>query len=320
MKDCTILVNSCDKYEDAWDPFFRILKMQWPECPYDIVLSTETKSYKSDLLNVKTINASPNLSWSSRLKCTLKQIETEYVLFFLEDFFLLEKVQTDVFNLALDLIKSDKSIGLVSFNKKNLGAVFPIEPNYANLFVELKKKNNTRTNVLVGLWRREAFLKLVIDGENPWEYERNSNIRSKYTGFKIYTQNYETSFPAFRYCMNPKDGYGITGGKWLNKNREFFESKGIFDVNYDNLGVFEDSITYDIIQNKNRERQKEKRLEQKKKLKNQNIVLRIKEFIYVFFKKIRKSFLGKKINYMIISVKYFFYYKRYDKRSNNQKI
>ena len=28
--DVTILVNSCDKYEDAWEPFFKLFSIQWP--------------------------------------------------------------------------------------------------------------------------------------------------------------------------------------------------------------------------------------------------------------------------------------------------
>lgn len=80
--EVTILVSSCDKYEDAWEPFFRLLNIQWPDCPYNIVLSTETKNYDCDFLNVETINSSPKLSWSSRLKNVLTQISTEYVLFF----------------------------------------------------------------------------------------------------------------------------------------------------------------------------------------------------------------------------------------------
>ena len=309
-KDVTILVNSCDKYEDAWEPFFRLLKIQWPECQYDIVLSTETKVYICDYLSVRTINSETQLSWSSRLKNTLNQIDTKYVLFFLEDFFLLEKVQTDIFELALKLIESDEKIGLITFNKRNLGAIFPSKPDYDNSFIKVGKNVHNRTNVLVGLWRKEAYMKLIVDGEDPWQYEKNSNIRSKYAGFDIYTQNYEASFPAFRYCMNPKDGFGITGGKWLNKNQEFFESKGIFGINYDNLGIYEKTVTYDSIQEDNREQQIKNKLKQKEILKKQKLWIRLKEFLYENVKKIRKSLIAKKMKYISVCIKYYFYYKK----------
>lgn len=307
--EVTILVSSCDKYEDAWEPFFRLLNIQWPDCPYNIVLSTETKKYNCDFLNVETINSSPQLSWSSRLKNVLTQISTEYVLFFLEDFFLLETVKTDIFELALKLMKSDEKIGLITFNKRSLEAVFPETPDYEHCFLELTSKNLARTNVLVGLWRKDYYLKLIIDGEDPWQYEKNSNIRSKYAGSKIYTQNYEVSFPAFRYCMNPKDGYGITGGKWLRSNREFFESKGIYGINYNNLGTVEEIVTYESIQAANRKQLQVRKQQQKEFLKKLKWQYRLKEYLYEYRKKIKKSFWGQKLTYRLTSIKYFIYYK-----------
>ena len=88
----------------------------------------------------------------------LNQIDTEYVLFFLEDFFLLKKVRTDIFERALSLIESNPEIGLITFNKRRWGSSFPEETDYEKCFVELKKKVKNRTNVLVSLWRKEYFL------------------------------------------------------------------------------------------------------------------------------------------------------------------
>lgn len=187
-------------------------------------------------------------------------------------------------------MRSDEKIGLITFDKRNLGTLFPSEPDYDHCFVEVTKNNLTRTNVLVGLWRKDYYLKLIIDGENPWQYEKNSNIRSKYAGFKIYTQNYEASFPTFRYCMNPKDGYGITEGKWLSANREFFESKGIYGINYDNLGTFEETVTYESIQAENRKNQQEQKQQQKELLKKRKLQYRIKEYLYEYRKKLKKVF------------------------------
>ena len=315
-KNVTILVNSCDKYEDAWDPFFKLLKIQWPDCPYDMVLSTETKKYYCDCFDVKTINSDSELSWSARLKNVLNQIDTDYVLFFLEDFFLLEKVRVDIFERALNLIENNHEIGLITFSKRRWGSSFPTETDYEKCFIELKRDVKNRTNVLVGLWRKEYFLKLIYGDENPWEYEINSNIRSRYAGYKVYTQNYEASSPAFRYCMNPVDGYGITQGKWLCKNQELFESNGIYGVNYDNLGVFKTEISYETIQNESRETNLKKKKKQKESLKIQKLSVKIKENIYSSYKIIKKSFFAKKIEYWRTCIQYFNYYRKtkFDKK------
>jgi len=45
MEKCTILVNSCDKYEDAWYPLFKIMKAEWKDRKWPIVLNTESKTF-----------------------------------------------------------------------------------------------------------------------------------------------------------------------------------------------------------------------------------------------------------------------------------
>lgn len=89
MNNCTLLVSSCDKYKDAWKPYFILLKKYWPEVVnYEIVLSTETERMVDDIgLNIKYFHYNQSSSWSKRLKECLKNIDTKYILFNLEDFF-----------------------------------------------------------------------------------------------------------------------------------------------------------------------------------------------------------------------------------------
>ncbi len=126
-KDITIVVNSCDKYKDAWNPFFRLFSIQWPDCPYDIVLNTEQLSYKCDHLNVKTINSEKNIPWAKRLRKVLEQIDTEFILFFLEDFFLQKEVNTEAFEEAHRLIKNDTQVGFIGL-RYNEHQVFKAPP------------------------------------------------------------------------------------------------------------------------------------------------------------------------------------------------
>jgi hypothetical protein len=53
---CTIIVNSCDAYDDTWYPFFKLLKKYWPNCKFPIVLNTETKKFEYEGLDIKVIN------------------------------------------------------------------------------------------------------------------------------------------------------------------------------------------------------------------------------------------------------------------------
>ena len=68
-QDLTIIVCSCDAYEDLWYPYFEIFKNQWPDCKYPIILNTESKTYSHDGLNIKCLNLyteenKKNIAWS----------------------------------------------------------------------------------------------------------------------------------------------------------------------------------------------------------------------------------------------------------------
>ena len=95
--DCTILINSCDKYEDILDTFFTLLHRFWPDNPFDIVLSTESLEYKSEYFKIRNIHPkNRDCSWTERIASALKEIKTNYVLFMLDDFFLYDYVKTDI--------------------------------------------------------------------------------------------------------------------------------------------------------------------------------------------------------------------------------
>ena len=163
--------------------------------------------------------------------------------------------------------------------------------------------------MLVSLWRKEYFLRLLYGDENPWEYEKNSNIRSRFAGYKIFTQDYNYSPATFRYCMNPADGYGITQGKWLHKNKELFESYGINNVDYANLGVFDKVTTYEDISADNTKRREEEKKNREKNLKKASLPVRIKECLYEKYKIIKKSKIIISFKYWKICLEYFIFYK-----------
>lgn len=47
FNDVTLLVSSCDKYEDTWHPFFELLHIYGNGFSCPIVLNTEKKQYSN---------------------------------------------------------------------------------------------------------------------------------------------------------------------------------------------------------------------------------------------------------------------------------
>lgn len=233
-KNLSILVNSCDLYESVWDPFFKLFAIQWPDCPYDIYLNTETKSYECDFLNVKTICTGNDVPWTVRLKKALKEIDAEYILFFLEDFFLLDKVDVSSFDKIFRAMQQDPSIGFLFFNP--LGIEWHRSHHNINDFCsETKWHCVYRANACIGLWRKEFLLQVLFLDGNPWTFEYYATRLSRIAKYKCCSvhKEYENVLP---YSILPELGYGITKRQWLLKNKELFDKYDI-DVDFDVLGI-----------------------------------------------------------------------------------
>ena len=40
--DCALVISSCDKYQDLWNPSLALHRRFWPDCPYPTFLMSET--------------------------------------------------------------------------------------------------------------------------------------------------------------------------------------------------------------------------------------------------------------------------------------
>lgn len=226
---CTVLVNSCDSYDDTWVPFFKLLKKYWPDCKYPIVLNTETKNFDYENLEIKTINIlkkyrSKNIAWSKRLKFVLNRIDSKYILFMMDDFFLMDYVDSKRVDEVISWMEQDKSIAVFSF--------FRVEDPVHKDTKSLKYKGyylrnqlgDYRYNCQAAIWNRKTLIQTLRNFESAWDWEIYGNIRSRRSTKKFYT------------LMDPKDyifkydceKYGVFRGKWrLPYTEQLFRKEGI---------------------------------------------------------------------------------------------
>lgn len=238
----TILVNSCDKYEDAWEPFFRLFSIQWPDCPYRIILNTESKTFSCEYLSVETVHTGDCKTWTERVKKALKQIDTEFVLFFLEDFFLLSPVNQEAWKDALNKMKRYSQIGFLWFPANGNFQPQKYKKEIEPYFLQTRKNTCNRVNALVGLWRKEFLLQMLFRDGDAWYFEWSAVKLSRYSNFFVSFWD-QSNNSIFNYEVNPESGYGIVRGKWLSKNKALFEKYGI-DINFNNLGFINENVSY----------------------------------------------------------------------------
>lgn len=229
-KECTVLVNSCDKYSEAWDPFFILFRKFWPDCPFQVCIATEHKHFDNN--NVRTINTGGG-GWTSRLNHALKCIDTPYVIFFLEDFFLQAPVNSKKLYECIKYMESDNGIGVFYFCKTEGYSIPSVE--YPG-FIDMNKTNQVvyHINCQSALWRKDTLLQITMIDVDPWRLEMegynlvNEDVKKK----RFYCS--ETEFydkvrdgDVFPYIVAREKGYGIYGSKWQWNNKKLFEKHGI---------------------------------------------------------------------------------------------
>ncbi len=245
-ENITLLVSSSDKYEDAWYPYFELIKRFWPEHPEKIALVTETKKYEDEELNVITYNYPESFTWSERLYRTLEQIETDFVFFSLEDFFLLDYVKQDRIDECVSWMQENPDIAVFKLHASSDDKLKAIEK-----YKEFYMADNTvsfRLETQSAIWNRKILMSYIDLSEDPWAFESKGTERIKDTD-KIFLHKYDENITdmtnaIFPYFINQKFGYGIAWGHWLWKNKDWFEKNGIKGVKYSRLGVLSEKAVY----------------------------------------------------------------------------
>ena len=175
--ECTILVSSCDNYSDLWGPYFELKKRFWPDCPFQTILITEEK--EPNIKGITPLVIGSGLDWSSLLIKSLEKINTPYVLFTLEDFFLRKNVDTKKINNLLDIFKKN-SIDMLRLTPRP----GPTQDSNYQEFGIIDLDAPYRVSTQAAIWKVEVLKKLLVPGESAWEFEKNATIRSNtYSGF-----------------------------------------------------------------------------------------------------------------------------------------
>lgn len=87
--ELSILICSCDKYEDAWEPFFYFFKKFWEDCSFNIYLLTNFKRHNDE--KVISLIIGEDIDWSTSFLKAIEKINTKYIVIFIvifmEDYF-----------------------------------------------------------------------------------------------------------------------------------------------------------------------------------------------------------------------------------------
>ena len=227
---CTVLVSSCDGYEELWRPFFTLLHRQWPEMPFEAALCTESKNYTGPYAPQLCLHPQrPDVAWTTRLRQCLAQLKTPYVLLLLDDFFFTGPVDGERVVQCLRWMQQDADVACFSFypTTGNLPADYPG-------FEKRPQNGLYRFNAQAGLWRTAQLMEFLCEDEDAWQWENQGNLRSFSVTQAFYSEK-ESSDRIFPYDYMR---HGLIGGKWFPETKQLFEQYGL-QVDFAKRGFYD---------------------------------------------------------------------------------
>lgn len=239
----TVLVNSCDKYSDLWNPFFTLYKKYADSLKCQIFLNTESMDFSFKGLEIKCLHL-PDIGerkkYSARMTYCLNQISSEYVLVLLDDFFLREPIKIDVINQIIEWMDEDNRI--VYFNCDNTPAYYDEwEKDKYPGFHRVPWGNCYTLNLQAAVWRtkklKEYWRTNSSNGITPWEWEIYTNIIAANKKREKFYCTYQLDLGFCNYGYNP-DGMGVFRGKWVYDDVFPLFSKEGIDVDFSKRGLY----------------------------------------------------------------------------------
>lgn len=172
----TILIGTCDMYEFLWNDFAKLFNMYWDH-RLDVkkFFVSETKSADIEGFEFLTPGFLP---YSDCLMRSLNSIDTPYVLWLQDDYFLQKKIYKEKFEKYFEMIEY-YSIDRFCPNRNRSYIRYYTLDNIEENYFRMDQNSNYTISMQASIWNVDFFKQcLPIDNsENPWEFEINGSAR-----------------------------------------------------------------------------------------------------------------------------------------------
>ena len=211
-----IIVLSCSKSEDTFEPFHDLMEKYYPNHPEIIYFTdgVENPYYKT----IAIPNELP--TWTVGFREFLERIDEEQVLLMIDDCFIRKPADEKRIEEASTILHTstmlDGKIACMNFEKSW---------DEADELTSFKGWNKRRhgsmfeVSLMCGLWDREKLLKVIERDCSPWQIEEEQDGK----GFDYYINSGDYIIDWGYRTFQP---VGKVKGKWTEETIKFLESEG----------------------------------------------------------------------------------------------
>lgn len=239
MNKISFLLLSCDNYKDLWHDFFCLKDLYWKDCKYQWHVVCESEKFEYP--NVEVYNCGNSLDWTGRLNKVLDYINTPYVCFFLDDFFINSNIDNQLIEesikYAID-IEADYFVLGDAFSRKFDNPSY-IKPH----IIKIPSTRKYGIDTSVAIWKK-SFLKSIINDKDcsAWQFELDRLTEAVNNTHKYRLLLYDDRKP-----FNVTDIPVVIQGKFYPKAIKDFKSRGyIIDTSRRQIMTFWEVFKYDL--------------------------------------------------------------------------
>lgn len=169
---CTLLIMGRDASLNHCYITSFFLDKFWCDCPYEIVLCTQTRSLENSTYD-RIIYTDSEMIWGDRLEIALHNIHTKYVILLAEDFFLKSNVKNDEIQRCI-IFCEEMGAGAV-----RLTPPVPFSVHYNKSFDVLPEKSIYRICLQPTLFNVDYLRRFSGLHLSPWQFEREGSLMSR---------------------------------------------------------------------------------------------------------------------------------------------
>lgn len=167
----TCLICSVDSFSDVWPAALECLSRYWADCPYVVRTMSGVKPWGKNPL----LTGPEDRGWVGNLTFALDQIDSEFVLMWLDDMILCREVNTFDLELCVIAMQNYPMCGAIRVGQGS-EEVEILEPDWAfasppNL-MRIKRDSRYRVSTSPTIWHIDFLRKILKEcGSTAWDFE-----------------------------------------------------------------------------------------------------------------------------------------------------
>lgn len=174
----SLVVGSCDKYSFIWDKFFKLFDKYWDHSiNIDKYFVTEHKPARHKSFRPLCVG---NYIWTKFARLALKQINTDYILWMQDDYFLRKTITLQDFDYYMNFIISNNVDRLGIHDHSGLYT-------YVNTSGKLQQNSLYTVSLQASIWNKQTLLSLLEQNdETNWQFEIDGSTRFNQNNHNVY--------------------------------------------------------------------------------------------------------------------------------------